>query len=320
MCIVYTKYYLILEKIMTIAVVITLLASLLWAIGNHIDKYMLSNIDDSESNVKTLLIFSTLIAGLIISPIWLLTSKFQISISFPSLIAIFLAAILYILATYFYFKALEKNDASIVIVMFQLIPVFSYILALIFFKETLEVKEIIGALIIISSAILISFDFSKSSNKNKLVALLLMATSSLLYSLYFTCFDFATRNSEYNAVAFWYQIGLLLVGISLINIKGFRNDFLKLIKNKGKMFLSLNITNEVLNLIANLMVNFAVLTIPLALANTLMGFQGAFVFIIGVIGTLLFPKIIKEDLDKRSVLQKVFCIILAIVGLIVMFN
>lgn len=138
--------------------------------------------------------------------------------------------------------------------------------------------------------------------------------------MYFTCFDFATRNSEYNAVAFWYQIGLLLVGISLINIKGFRNDFLKLIKNKGKMFLSLNITNEVLNLIANLMVNFAVLTIPLALANTLMGFQGAFVFIIGVIGTLLFPKIIKEDLDKRSVIQKIFCIILAIVGLIVMFN
>ena len=51
-----------------------------------------------------------------------------------------------------------------------------------------------------------------------------------------------------------------------------------------------------------------------------MGFQGAFVFIIGVIGTLLFPKIIKEDLDKRSVIQKIFCIILAIVGLIVMFN
>ncbi len=305
---------------MTTAIIVTLLASFLWAIGNHIDKYMLSNMDDSGSNVKTLLVFSTLVAGLAISPIWLWISKFQINISLPSLVAIFLAAILYILATYFYFKALEKNDASIVVVMFQLIPVFSYIFALIFFKETLEVKEIIGALIIISSAILISFDFSKSSNKNKLVALLLMGTSSLLYSLYFTCFDFATRNSEYNAVAFWYQIGLLLIGVCLISIKSFRHDFFKLIKSKGELFISLNITNEVLNLIANLLVNFAVLTLPLALVNTLNGFQGAFVFIIGVIGTLLFPKIIKEDLDKRSVIQKVFCIILAIVGLIVMFN
>ncbi len=305
---------------MTVAVVITLLASFLWAVGNHIDKYLLCNVDDSESSVKTLLLFSSLVAGVVISPIWLLISKFQINISLSSLIAIFIAAILYILATYFYFKALEKNDASIVVVMFQLIPVFSYILALMFFKETLEVKEITGALIVISSAILISFDFSKTENKNKLVALLLMGTSSLLYSLYFTCFDFATRNSEYNAVAFWYQIGLFLIGICLISIKSFRNDFFKLIKNKGKLFLSLNIANEVLNLTANLLVNFAVLTLPLALANTLMGFQGAFVFIIGVIGTLLFPKIVSEDLDKRSVIQKVSCIILAIIGLIIMFN
>jgi uncharacterized membrane protein len=305
---------------MTVAVVITLLASFLWAVGNHIDKYLLCNVDDSESSVKTLLLFSSLVAGVVISPIWLFISKFQINISLPSLVAIFLAAILYVLSIYFYFKALEKNDASVVVVLFQLIPVFSYIFALTFFKETLSVKEIIGALIIISSAIIISLDFSEASNKNKLSALLLVGTSSLLCSLYFVCFDFATRNSEYNAVAFWYQIGLFLIGVCLICIKSFRDEFLKMIKNKGKVFISLNITNEVLNLVAHLLVNFAVLTLPLALANTLMGFQGAFVFIIGVIGTFLFPKIVSEDLDKRSVIQKVSCIILAIIGLIIMFN
>jgi len=304
---------------MTVAVIITLLASFLWAITNHIDKYMLCKIDSSTSNVKTLLLFSSFVAGLVLSPIWLFISKFQIQISILPLMFIFGAAILYILATYFYFKALEKNDASIVVVMFQLIPVFSYIFSLIFFKETLNIKEIIGALIIISSAIIISFDFGKSSNKNKLVALLLMATSSLLYSLYFICFDFAMRNGEYNSVAFWYQIGLLLVGVCLISIKSFRTDFVKMIKSNGKKIVSLNITNEVLNLVANLMVNFANLTIPLALANTLNGFQGAFCFIIGAIGVSLFPKIISEDLNKRNVIQKVFCIILGIIGLVVMF-
>ena len=66
-------------------------------------------------------------------------------------------------------------------------------------------------------------------------------------------------------------------------------------------------------------VYFANLTIPLALANTLNGFQGAFCFIIGAIGVSLFPKIISEDLNKRNVIQKVFCIILGIIGLVVMF-
>lgn len=303
---------------MTVAVIITLLASFLWAITNHIDKYMLCKIDSSTSNIKTLLLFSSLVAGLVLSPIWLLISKFQIQINGLALLFVFVAAILYILATYFYFKALEKNDASIVVVMFQLIPVFSYIFSLIFFGENLNVREIIGALIIISSAVVISFDFTKKSNKNKLVALLFMIMSSCFYSLYFICFDFAMRNGEYNSVAFWYQIGLLLVGIVLISIKSFRMDFKKMIKNNGKKIISLNITNEVLNLVANLMVNFANLTIPLALANTLNGFQGAFCFIIGAIGVWLFPKIINEDLDIKNVIQKVICIILGIIGLVIM--
>jgi len=305
---------------MTIAVLITLTASFLWAITNHIDKYMLCNIDDSTSNVKTLLLFSSFVAGMVLSPIWLFISKFQIQIGIIPLIFIFIAAVLYILATYFYFKALEKNDASIVVVMFQLIPVFSYIFSLLFFGEILSVNETIGALIIISSAIIISFEFSKSSNKNKLIALLLMTLSSLLYSLYFICFDFAMKNGTYNSVAFWYQIGLLLVGVILINIKGFRKSFIKMIKNNGKKFISLNITNEALNLIANLMVNFANLTIPLALANTLNGFQGAFCFIIGVIGVTIFPKIFSEDLNKKIVFQKIISIIIGIIGLIVMFS
>lgn len=305
---------------MTVAVIITLLASFLWAITNHIDKYMLCNIDNSTSNVKTLLLFSSLVAGFVLSPIWLFISKFQIQISVLSLIFIFIASFLYILATYFYFKALEKNDASIVVVMFQLIPVFSYIFSLLFFGETLNTNEIIGALIIISSAIIVSFDFGRSSNKNKFIALILMTLSSLLYSLYFICFDFAMRHGAYNSIAFWYQIGLLLVGIVLISIKSFRLSFIKMIKNNGKKFISLNITNEVLNLIANLMVNFANLTLPLALANTLNGFQGAFCFIIGIIGVTIFPKIFREDLNKKIVFQKIISIILGIIGLIVMFS
>jgi len=305
---------------MTIAVSITLFASFLWAITNHIDKYMLCNIDNSISNIKTLLIFSSLIAGIVLSPIWLLISGFQIQINNIALIFVFVSSILYFLATLFYLKALEKNDASIVVIMFQLIPVFSYIFSLIFFNETLNTNEIIGALIIISSAVIISFDFSKTSSKNKLIALILMILSSLLFSLYFICFDFAMRNGEYSVVAFWYQIGLLFIGICLMGIKKYRESFIKSIKSSGMKFVSLNITNETINLVANLLVNFANLTIPLALVNTLNGFQGAFCFIIGVIGVSLFPKIISEDLNKRSVLQKVFCIVLGIVGLVVMFK
>ncbi len=304
---------------MTIAIILTIFASFLWGITNHIDKFMISGIDESGSSIKTLLVFSTLVAGIVLSPIWLVVNKFSVDISSISLICVLLSSFIYILATFFYFKALERNDASIVTVMFQLIPVFSYILGLIFFKENLALQQIIGSIVIILSAILISFDFEEKNNKSKWLALILMTLSSLFYATYFFLFDIGIRNSSYNSCAFWFQIGFLILGIILICIKSFRTTFIKAIKNNGKKYFSLNITNEVINLIANLLVNFANVTIPLALANVLNGFQGAFVFILGVIGVKLLPKYFKENMSIKIVIQKISCIILSIIGLVIMF-
>ena len=303
---------------MTLAITLTILASFLWGITNHIDKFMINGIDENGNNVKTLLVFSTFVAGIVLTPLWLILSKFNLAISTLSLISVLAASVVYILATYFYFKALSENDASIVVVMFQLIPVFSYILALILFKENLTLQQIIGSLIIIASAVIISFDFKEKNNKKKFKALLLMTFSSLLYAIYFILFDIAIRDSAYYSCAFYYQIGFLLLGIILLFIKPFRTSFLNAIKTNGKKYLALNTTNEVINLAANLLVNFANLTIPIALANVLNGLQGMFVFILGVLGTFLLPKYFKENLSKDIVFQKVFCIILGIIGLIVL--
>lgn len=61
---------------MTAAVIITLIAAFIWAITNHIDKFLLCKIDSSTSNIKTLLLFSSLVAGIVIAPIWLIINKF----------------------------------------------------------------------------------------------------------------------------------------------------------------------------------------------------------------------------------------------------
>ena len=303
---------------MTIAVLLAIFASFLWGITNHIDKYMITGIEESKNNIKILLVFSTFIAGIILTPLWLILSHFTINISFISLISVLFASFIYIIATIFYYKAIEKNDASIVVVMFQMIPVFSYILALILFKETLTIRQIIGSIIILLSAIIISFDFNEKNNNKKFIALLLMTLSSLCYSIYFILFDIGIRNSSYYSCAFWYQIGFLIMGIILLCIKSFRAPFVNAVKKNGRRYVVLNTTNEVLNLIANLLVNYANLIIPIALVNVLNGFQGAFAFILGVIGTLLLPKYIREDLSKRVIIQKVVCIILGIIGLIIL--
>ena len=299
-------------------VILATFASLLWGVTNHIDKFMLTSIDNGKSNIKILLVFSTFVAGIVLTPLWLILSRFSIGISFVSLLSVLLASFVYIIATVFYFKAIEKNDASIVVIMFQMIPVFSYVSALILFKESLSLRQIIGSIIIILSAVIISFDFNEKKEGTKFKALLLMIVSSLLYAMYFILFDIAIRNSSYYSCAFWYQIGFLIIGIMLLCINSFRKPFINAIKKNGKRYFVLNTTNEVINLIANLIVNFANLTIPIALVNVLNGFQGAFAFILGVIGTIFIPKYIKEDLSKRVLIQKVICIIIGLVGLVIL--
>ena len=303
---------------MTIAIILAIFASFLWGVTNHIDKFMITGIDKSKNSIKVLLVFSTFIAGIVLTPIWLILSHFTVSISFISLISVLAASFIYIIATVFYYKAIEKNDASIVVVMFQMIPVFSYILALILFKENLTIRQIIGSIIIILSAVIISFYFNEKNNRKKFKALLLMTLSSLFYSIYFILFDIGIRNSSYYSCAFWYQIGFLIMGIILLCINSFRVPFVNAIKKNGRRYLVLNTANEVINLIANLLVNYANLIIPIALVNVLNGFQGAFAFILGVIGTLLLPRYISEDLSKKVVIQKIVCIVLGIIGLIIL--
>lgn len=304
---------------MAIGIILTLFASFLWGVTNHIDKFLLDGVDRNVASVKTLLLFSTLVAGFVFSPIWLFICKFSISISQISLITTLLSAFFYILATVFYYKALDKNDASIVVIMFQMIPVFTYITALLLFDEHLTKQQLIGSFLIILSAAIISFDFEKSNQQSKLKALFLMILSSLFYSAYFILFDCAIRDSSYNTCAFWFQIGFLIMGIFLFLLKSFRTPFLDAIKSNGKTYFSLNVLNEILNLLAILAINYANVLIPIALVNVFNGFQGAFVFILGVLGVKLFPKYFQENISCITIIQKIGCIILGILGVVVMF-
>ena len=100
---------------MAVAMAITILAAFIWGTTNHIDKFLLNGIDESASSIKTLLVFSTLVAGLVISPIWLIICKFSISINTISLVSVFMSSFMSILGIYFYLMALDKNDASVII-------------------------------------------------------------------------------------------------------------------------------------------------------------------------------------------------------------
>jgi len=305
---------------MTLAIILAVVASLLWSITNHTDKFLVNGIDQAASSIKTLMVFSTLIAGTMAATIWLGLNGWQIpSIDWLSLILIFSSAGAYVVASYLYFRALDGNETSRIVVLYQLIPVFSYILGLIFLHENLNFRQILGSLIILAAAVIISTNFHQKTQQNQRKALIFMLASCFAFAVYYLLFDVAREHSNYNSCAFWYQIGLAVFGIGFILAPSFRHSFTQAIRKNGKIYVPLNLLNELLNSTAVLMSNYAVIALPLALANVMNGLQPAFTFILGAIGMKLLPKYFQEDLSRSAVVQKVGCIVLIGIGLAVIF-
>lgn len=67
----------------------------------------------------------------------------------------------------FYVKATEYIDTSLTSILVALEPVLGSVFAFIIFNETLNLIQILGAIIIVLSAMLLEFDFSKFKNKKQ---------------------------------------------------------------------------------------------------------------------------------------------------------
>ena len=293
---------------------IALLPPALWSITNHIDKYLLSKYF-KEGSVGALMVFSSLI-GVILLPIIYFIHPAVITSFNWSYLLISINGLFYLSAVLPYFYALQKDETSITVPLFQMIPVYSFVLGYLFLGEKLTIMQIIGGLIILLGALFISLEIETIKHfKLKKDVFLLMTLSSLLYSINFILFKFFAIDYNFYITSFWEYVGFAFFAIILILfIKKYRNEFFKVIKVNSIKVVSVNGINEIINIIAKIAFNFASLIVPVTLVWIVNGSQPFFVFIFGIILTLLFPKFAKEDLSKKVLLQKIIAIFVMFVG------
>lgn len=293
---------------------IALIPPALWSITNHFDKYLLAKYFKG-GGVGALMIISSIV-GLILLPFIILFHPEVLATFTPRYLLISLNGFFYLLATLPYFYALQKDEASITVPLFQLIPVFSFFLSYLVLGETLSSTQIIGGIIIIIGAVLISLDLNiQKKIKFKKEVFFLMALSSLLFAINFLFFKYFAINTHFWVTSFWEYVGFaIFASLLLIFIKSYRNEFFKVIKSNSLSVLSINGINEVLNIVAKASLNFASLLAPLTLIWIVNGFQPFFVFIYGVILTLFFPKISQENISKKVLFQKLLAILIMFVG------
>lgn len=295
----------------------TIVATMFWSVGNYIDKYLVSKLFKGAS-VGVLMVYSSLIIGIIVLPIFLILSGGQIALPISSVLFLWITALLYFVANYFYFIALEESETTVVIAVFQLAPVFSYFLGAIFLSESLEVSQILGAFTVVLSSIFISIDFSEK-NKIQFRNFAFMLLSTLSYSVSFFLFKFVTINANFYTTAFWEYLAFILFGGALLLFPKIRRQFVNTIKRNGAKIVGLNVANEIINIIPKVLVNYATLLAPLALVWAVAGVQPIFVFVLGILLTLYLPKYFNEDISRKKLIKNLIWVIVGIAGIFILY-
>jgi len=299
--------------------VFALAGPVLWAISVHLDKYLVERFF-KNSDVAVLLVFTASI-GLVFLPfIWL----FEPDVTAPgagSIAVIVASGVLYMGAMLLYLRALQTEEASVVAPFFQASPLFGYGLAFVVLGETLSGRQLAGGILIIGGALLVSLKLGASGGgeaggggrfKARLALLMLacgfaLAVSTLIFKI------FAVRTAFWTTT-FWLFVGEAVFGAGLLSIRRYRDQFVMLLRTNTAALLSINASNELINLGGGLGSRYALLFAPLSIVQAIGSTTTLFVFLFGVLLSLVSPRLGRENLSGRELAQKGLAAVLVATG------
>ena len=292
---------------------IALIAPSLWAASNHIDKHLLEK-QIAHGGVGALMIFSALV-GVFAIPAILLFGPPVLAISPLNGALITLNGILYVVSLMPYYYALERDETSIVVPLFQISAIFSYALGLAFLGEQLSWGQMLAALLIIGGSVMLTLELGRQRLRIKASVLALMLVAALLNALNWFLFKFVAIQAQFLVTSFWEYIGFTLVGLfMLIFIRPYRAAFVAVLRTNTRNVLGLVALNEALSAVAKTATNLASMTAPLALISTVHGLQPLFAFIYGIVLTLYLPRYGSERIGGAIIAQKLAALALITAG------
>lgn len=299
---------------------LALVGPLLYAITNHIDKILLTKFF-REGGVGTLILFSSLLSVFAI-PFLFLGDTSVFAVEKKHIAVLTGASLLNISVLWFYLLALKDNDASVVIVFYQLVPVFGLVFGYLFLGEMLTPRQLAAMGIIIFGASLVSFEIDEENGfrlRGAIVGYMLGAvTCWALQSVIFKAV--ALKENVWRSL-FWEHVMLVAVGILIfLFIPAYRRHFLKVFRTNSAAVLALNAFNEGAYMLGSIVVAFAYMLAPVALVLLAESFQPIFVFAIGVFLTVFFPRLSRENIRPRSIGQKLAAIAITGVGTYVLLS
>ena len=296
--------------------VFALSGPVLWAISVHLDKYLVERFF-KDSDVAVLLVFTAWIGVLLLPFIWL----YEPDVTAPgaaSIAVITASGVLIMGALLLYLRALQTEEASVVAPFFQTSPLFGYVLAYLVLGETLSGRQMIGGALIIVGALIVSLKLGASGNAGagrfKARLALLMLGCGLAFAVSALIFKIFAIRAAFWTTTFWLFVGEAIFAVGLLSMRSYRVQFFTLLRSNTAALLSINASNELVNLGGGLGSRYALLFAPLSIVQAIGSTTTLFVFLFGVLLSVVSPRLGRETLSGRELAQKGVAAVLVATG------
>jgi uncharacterized membrane protein len=285
---------------------------ILWAVSTHLDKYLVEKYF-KHSNVAVLLVFTALIGLFTLPFVWLLDPD-VVGVSLANAALMAFSGVLYMGGMLLYLQALQSEEASAVAPFFQAAPLIGFVLGYLVLGEVLSPAQMAGGALVIGGTMLVSLRSDRQRTRLKLRLAALMLSAALVLALSSLIFKLFALRADFWPTTFWMFVGEALFGAALLAIPSYRRQFIDLTRQNPGAVLSVNAANELINLGGGLGNRFALVLAPLGLVQAIGSTTTLFVFGFGVVLSLFFPRLGRENLARGELLHKGLAAVLVAAG------
>lgn len=282
-------------------IIFTILAAFCWAITNTVDKFVLTRW--TSNPIVPVMVMG--VVGLGASIAVYLVRGFA-PLSNHNMLWILASGIFYILMNFFYYQAAKAEEISRVIPLFYLTPLFIMIIAAAFLDEKLSLMKYCGIILLVGGAILISVQKIFRQSFGKAFWFMILSAFSLAINQVIT--KYLLGFTDFWTIFSWTRISTIVVLIPVYMI--YFPDILAIIKEHGKKTIGVMALSETMNVSGIIFITIALSAGYVTLVNAVASIQPLFVLLFVIVLSIFYPRIIKEEIDRSTLLLKLLAIVL----------
>ena len=292
-------------------IVLALVAPVFDTAVNFIDKYL---VGEKLEDYRAIPIFMGIV-GTVAGFILYALRGFQ-TMNGLDMPLILLAGVLTYFSIYYYFKALDFEETSVVVILFQASPLITLLLSTLFLNETITFMQLLGFILILAASTSVSLDSVKHGTFKLSRSFYYIMASNFFWSCAAIVYKGTADSNDFISTLGIEGIGIGLGALIAFTLdSGVRSAFLTTMPKISPHVLLLLILNEIVSLTARWIVFLAVLLGPVALVDVVVSIQIFYAIVSGWILTRLFPTLFNEDISHKGLTLKLIAGITLILGI-----